>query len=63
MGNTFLSALALLLVLEGLMPFLAPALWRDTFQRLVLLNDGQLRFAGLASMAVGVVILLATGGS
>ena len=46
MGITFLLAFALMLVIEGLLPFLAPKAWRDTFQRLMQLSDGQLRFFG-----------------
>jgi uncharacterized protein YjeT (DUF2065 family) len=48
------AALALVLVLEGLLPFLAPGLWRESFRRLVLLTDGQLRFVGLVSIAIGL---------
>jgi uncharacterized protein YjeT (DUF2065 family) len=48
------AALALVLVLEGLLPFLAPGLWRESFRRLVLLSDGQLRFVGLVSIAIGL---------
>jgi uncharacterized protein YjeT (DUF2065 family) len=44
-------------VLEGLMPFLIPAIWRETFRRLIRFSDGQLRFIGLASMTLGLVIL------
>jgi uncharacterized protein len=51
-------AFALLLILEGLLPFLAPRLWRDTFQRLTALTDGQLRFIGLISIGFGLVSLL-----
>ncbi len=54
--------MALLLVLEGLLPFLAPAVWRDAFRRLILLNDGQLRFVGLAAVAAGLILLLVSGG-
>ena len=57
MGPTFLMALALLLILEGVLPFLAPNLWRETFRRLTQMNDGQLRFIGLSSMVVGVLLL------
>lgn len=52
-----LTAFALMLVLEGIFPFLAPAAWRETFQRLTQLANGQVRFVGLASMLVGVVLL------
>lgn len=55
---TFLMALALMLILEGVLPFLAPNLWRDTFRRITQLSDGQLRFVGLSSMLVGVILLI-----
>ena len=57
MGTTFLMALALMLILEGVLPFLAPNLWRETFRRLTQMNDGQLRFIGLSSMVAGVLLL------
>ena len=41
MATTLLMALALMLVIEGLLPFLAPKLWRETFLRLMQLSDGQ----------------------
>lgn len=62
MPDSLLTAMALLLVLEGLLPFLAPAVWRDTFRRLILLNDGQLRFVGLTAVAAGLILLLVSGG-
>jgi uncharacterized protein len=58
MGTTLLMAFALMLVLEGLFPFLAPSAWRETFRRLMQLTDGQIRFFGLTSMVVGVILLL-----
>lgn len=58
MATTLLMALALMLVIEGLLPFLAPKLWRETFLRLMRLSDGQLRFFGLTSMIVGLFLLL-----
>lgn len=57
MPESFLAACALVLVLEGLMPLLAPRAWRDTFRRVTELSDGQLRFIGLGSMVVGGVLL------
>jgi len=51
------TALALLLVLEGLFPFISPAGWRRTFAKLMELRDGQLRFFGLTCMLLGVVTL------
>ncbi|MBW7860281.1 MAG: DUF2065 family protein [Rhodocyclaceae bacterium] len=58
MGNTLLTALALMLVIEGLLPFVAPARWRETFLQLARLADGQIRFIGLASMLTGLLLLL-----
>jgi uncharacterized protein len=58
MGATLLMAVALLLILEGVLPFLAPNLWRETFRKLTQMNDGQIRFIGLSSMVVGVLLLL-----
>ena len=57
MGVHWFIGLALMLVIEGIMPFLFPAHWRETFRRLVLLTDGQLRFIGLTSMLVGLLLL------
>ena len=57
MPETLLAACALVLVLEGLMPLLAPRAWRDTIRRVTELSDGQLRFIGLGSMVVGGILL------
>jgi uncharacterized protein YjeT (DUF2065 family) len=57
--ESFLAACALVLVLEGLLPFLAPGTWREAFRRLTELSDGQLRFVGLISIAIGIIVLLA----
>ena len=59
MGTTFLLALSLMLILEGVLPFLAPNLWRDTFRRITQMSDGQIRFVGLSSMLIGLLILYA----
>ena len=56
-GAIFLMALALMLILEGVLPVLAPGVWRDTFRRITQMNDGQIRFVGLSSMVVGVLLL------
>ncbi|MEO8143642.1 MAG: DUF2065 domain-containing protein [Betaproteobacteria bacterium] len=61
MATTLLMALALMLVIEGLLPFLAPKLWRETFRRLMQLSDGQIRFFGLTSMIVGLLLLYLSG--
>jgi uncharacterized protein YjeT (DUF2065 family) len=60
MGPTLLMAIALVLVIEGLLPFLAPSVWRDTFRRILQLSDGQIRFFGLTSMLVGLLLLYFT---
>ena len=52
-------AFALLLIVEGILPFAAPRVWRETFRRLIEMSDGQLRFVGLISMALGVASLVA----
>jgi uncharacterized protein YjeT (DUF2065 family) len=46
-----------MLVIEGVLPFLVPTLWRDTFRRLTELSDGQIRFIGLTSMLAGLLLL------
>jgi hypothetical protein len=48
----------LLLVLEGLMPFAVPAMWREAFRRATEMRDGQLRFIGAASMLAGLALIL-----
>jgi hypothetical protein len=51
-----LAAFALMLVIEGILPFLAPTVWRETFRKMLELSDGQLRFIGLGSMLGGLLI-------
>jgi uncharacterized protein len=51
-------AFALLLIVEGILPFAAPRIWRDTFRKLIEMSDGQLRFVGLISMALGIASLI-----
>jgi uncharacterized protein YjeT (DUF2065 family) len=58
-SDTFWAALALMLVFEGLFPFLSPRGWRATFAKLMNLRDGQLRFYGLISILMGVGTLIA----
>ncbi len=61
MNTSILLAFGLVLILEGLMPFIAPKAWRETFKRLIVLTDGQLRFMGLMSL-VGGLLLIYFGG-
>ena len=58
MVNTLLAALALMLVIEGVLPFVAPRVWRETFRRVIEMSDGQIRFIGLGSMLSGVLLLV-----
>jgi uncharacterized protein YjeT (DUF2065 family) len=58
LSNTLLTAFGLVLVIEGMLPLIAPNIWRQTFQRMLELKDGQLRFVSLASMVVGLLLLV-----
>jgi uncharacterized protein len=58
LGDVILPALALMLIMEGMLPFLAPGAWRDAFTRMTALGDGQIRFMGLFSMLGGLLLLL-----
>ena len=57
MSDVLLAALALMLVIEGILPFTAPRIWRETFRTLIEMSDGQIRFAGLVSMVIGLAVL------
>ena len=52
------TAFALVLVIEGLLPFLSPASWRRVFTQMVQLRDGQIRFFALFCILSGIVMLL-----
>jgi uncharacterized protein YjeT (DUF2065 family) len=56
-SNTVWLAIALVLVMEGLMPFASPATWRNTFAQILQLSDGQLRFFGLCSLLLGLALI------
>jgi uncharacterized protein YjeT (DUF2065 family) len=56
--TTLIMAFGLMLVLEGVLPLVAPQVWRDAFRRMTEMDDGQLRFAGLLSMVIGLLIVL-----
>ena len=57
MTEIVVAAVALMLVIEGILPFTAPKMWREVFLKLTEMTDGQIRFAGLTSMMVGLIIL------
>lgn len=57
MWGDLLAALALVLVIEGLMPFLSPSRFRQTMERIAQTSDQALRVIGLGSMIAGVGLL------
>ena len=58
-GSTLWAALALVLVVEGLLPFISPGGWRRMFTQLLQLGDGQIRFFGLVTIVAGLLLLWA----
>ncbi len=56
-GDNLWAALALLLVLEGLLPLIAPGAWRRLFLQLMALRDGQIRFFALLCILAGLAML------
>jgi hypothetical protein len=58
MTESLLTALGLLLILEGLVPFAAPRLWRESLAKLARLADGQVRFVALGAILTGLALLL-----
>lgn len=57
MGDALLGALALMLVIEGLLPLVNPGGWRNIFSRVLQMSDGQIRFIGLLSVGAGLLLL------
>ena len=57
MADLLLGGLALMLIFEGVLPFLNPAAWRRVFEQATKLSDGQIRFIGLTSMVIGILLL------
>lgn len=57
MWHDFMGALALVLVIEGMLPFLKPEVWRKTMGRIAERPDAALRWMGLTSMLMGVTLL------
>ena len=56
-SDSFWQALAIVLVIEGLLPFISPKKWRTAFQQILTMSDGQIRFFGLCSIAIGLAAL------
>ncbi len=59
MGASLVIAFGLVLILEGIVPLVFPAVWKETFRRIIGLEDGQLRFIGLMAVVAGTAVLLA----
>ncbi|RZL67714.1 MAG: DUF2065 domain-containing protein [Variovorax sp.] len=60
-ADSLWTALALVLVIEGILPFVSPGGWRRGFSQLLQLRDGQLRFFGLCSIVLGLGLLWLLG--
>lgn len=58
METTLIMAFGLMLVLEGFLPFVVPQIWREMFRRITAMSDGQIRFFGLSSMVLGLILLV-----
>ena len=56
MSELLWPALALVLIFEGLLPFVAPATWRRVFTQMLQLEDGQIRFFGLLCVLSGLLL-------
>lgn len=57
MGQELLTAIALVLVIEGIFPFISPNLLRRMMFQAVQQNNRTLRIAGLVTMLAGVILL------
>ena len=57
MWQDFLSAVALMLVIEGILPFVSPAILRQVFAAMAVMDNRRLRLTGLLSMVAGVILL------
>lgn len=55
--DDFFAAIALVLVIEGIVPFMSPNSLRKTYQRLLEMNDRAIRISGLVSMIAGALLL------
>ena len=57
MWQDLLSAVALMLVIEGILPFVSPAVMRQVFAAMATMDNHKLRLTGLISMAAGIILL------
>jgi len=56
-GDTLWAAFALMLIIEGIFPFMSPQGWRDRMWQILALHDGQIRFFGLVCVLAGLMML------
>jgi uncharacterized protein YjeT (DUF2065 family) len=54
---SILAIAGMVLLLEGALPFVAPAMWRETMLRIAQMQDGQIRFVGLGGIVVGGLLV------
>ena len=59
MPDALLMAIGLVLIIEGLLPFVAPAAWRASLERMARLQDGQIRFIALGAILIGLLLIVA----
>ncbi|WP_374521609.1 DUF2065 domain-containing protein [Hydrogenophaga sp.] len=57
MSDAWWLALGLVLVFEGFLPLVSPRGWRHVFSQILQLQDGQIRFFGLMSVAFGLLVV------
>ena len=57
MSGQILQAVALVLVIEGILPFLSPASWRQGMQQVMAMSNRSIRTFGLLSMLLGAILL------
>ena len=57
MLDTLLTALGLMLILEGLLPMISPRKWRSLFEQMLQLQEGQIRFFGMLMVVFGLLVV------
>jgi len=60
-SDTLWVAFGLMLVFEGIFPFVSPQGWRDKMAQLMVMQDGQIRFFGLVCIVAGLLMLWVLG--
>ncbi len=57
MWSIFITALGLLFVFEGILPFLSPRIWRRVMQQMFTQSDRGMHIMGLMSMLIGLALV------